>query len=148
MPFIVDLPPTYKHIERTSIQYNKTDIDAVGNDLDLNTLKLDQDLMEHVYLTEKFNSLVSAWKKNTMIESSISRIIEDNNFQEILALEEKAIPLIINEIEKEPSILVWALNMITNSTLESKKRLTVEDACSKWVKEYKRAQSQHRIIKS
>ena len=61
-------------------------------------------------------------------------IIEDENFQEILKMGKDAIPLIINQINKNPSQLVWALNIITNSRLKSRQRLTLTEACKKWVK--------------
>lgn len=145
MPFFVDLPPATKHVERTHIQYNRDDKDSAKVS-DINTLKLDEDLMETVYLSERFDALVKAWKNNTFFESSMSRIIEDPNFQAILAMEEKAVPFIINEIEKEPSVLVWALNMITERSVESRQRLTVTEACKRWVKDFNQNKIQFRGI--
>ena len=48
----------------------------------------------------------------------------------------RAIPLIIDSISKEPSQLVWALNLILEKRIKSKKRLTITDACEIWVKLY------------
>ncbi|RXG24291.1 hypothetical protein [Leeuwenhoekiella aequorea] len=137
MPFIVDLPPTSKSLERTYIQRNTNDKES-GDISDINTLKLDQDLMEQVYLSARFDILVENWKNNTMFQSSISKITSDQNFMDIIEMGERAIPLIINEIEKEPSVLVWALNIITNNRIDSRQRLTVTEACKKWVSNFKR----------
>ena len=50
----------------------------------------------------------------------------------------QAVPLIGQSIEAEPSMLVWALNMIFKGKISDKKDLTIEEACKLWVKELKR----------
>lgn len=135
MPFTADLPPNNKQVYKTHIQINRYENDST-NISDINTLKLDRDLMEDIYLSGKFDALVKNWKQNSMFQSSISKIIEDENFQEIISMGERAIPLIIDEVERNPSLLVWALNIIQDKTVESRQRLTVTQACQKWVKDF------------
>jgi len=81
--------------------------------------------------------LNKAWSSNTKLQSSVVNIIDDVNFKRIIEMGEKAIPLIIDEIDKNPSSLVWALNIITNTTLSSTQRLTVSEACRRWVRIWK-----------
>ena len=61
-------------------------------------------------------------------------IVEDENFQGILNLGELTIPLILNKIEKEPSQLVWALNIITKKKISNKSMISISDSCKLWVK--------------
>lgn len=81
-----------------------------------------------------FNNLVAQWKENTMFCSSAKNIIEDKNFQAIVALGKKAVPYIVNEINLCPSTLVWALNIIYNKKITDRPNVTVSDACRLWVK--------------
>ena len=136
MPFIVDLPPKKINEVKTNIE-NVAPVQN-GNEHRLdseNIYNLDENMFENVYLHEKFNSLVKEWKKNTMFQSSISKITEDYYFLEIIKMGKKGIPLIIENIKKEPSVLVWALNIITNESLDSGPgRKTISDLCKRWVK--------------
>jgi hypothetical protein len=136
MPFIVDLPPKPVHELNTKIEYvfqNEKNVRTSSID----AFKLDEDLIDNVHLYDKFQTLLCEWQNNTVFESSILKIIEDDNFQQIVGLKEKVIPFIIDEIEKEPSVLVWALNMITNATVSFGQRNTIEDICKVWVKYYR-----------
>ena len=51
---------------------------------------------------------------------------------------EQAVPFIGQSIEAQPSLLVWALNMIFNGKISDKKDLTIGEACKLWVKELRR----------
>lgn len=93
-----------------------------------------------VYLSNKllFENLLSSWQKNTRMLSSVQDIIEQRDFQAIVAMGTKAVPFIGQSIETQPSTLVWALNMIFNAKISDRKDLTISDACKLWVKELKR----------
>lgn len=93
-----------------------------------------------VFLSDKllFESLLSSWQKNTRMLSSVQGIIEQRDFQAIVAMGTKAVPFIGQSIEMKPSTLVWALNMIFNVKISDRKDLTISDACKLWVKELKR----------
>jgi hypothetical protein len=99
-----------------------------------------KEYVEKVYLKEKFLNLKDDWELRTMFTSSIVDIVEDQSFQQIIAMGEKAIPLIIDEIEAKPRSLVWALNIIYKARLKSSSRLTVAEACKAWVKLYRTGQ--------
>ncbi|MFS4448700.1 hypothetical protein [Maribacter sp. 2307UL18-2] len=137
MPFIIDLPPQSADLPKTKIELFDSDRDSRNIDdiaLSDNLINLDEDLVRNVFLMNRFESLVRSWEKNTTFNSSILGIVEDENFQEILKMGKDAIPLIINEINQKPSQLVWALNIITNSRLKTRQRLTLTEACKRWVK--------------
>lgn len=136
MPFFV-LPPPPVEIPRTNLEYVQSESNLLDVAPVLKNLKLDENYFESAYLKDKFSNLYKAWIKNTRLQSSVFSIIEDNNFKRIIEMGEKAIPLIIEEIDKNPSTLVWALNIITNTTVSSTQRLTVTDACRRWVKIWK-----------
>lgn len=140
MPFIVDLPPKDLTELKTNIEHYIDDTNRSISGIDSeNVYKLDTDMFENVYLREKFNSLVKEWDANTILEHSISKIIEDTNFKEIVKMGKKGVPLIIDKIDDEPSVLVWALNIITNQSLDNgPMRMTISELCKKWVKYYKK----------
>jgi len=135
MPFFIQPPPPVE-IPKTIMEYVESDLseDLLDVEPELKNLHLDEDSFEHVYMKDKFFNLTSAWESKTKLHSSISKIIEDENFKKIVEMGDKAIPLIIEEIDKKPSTLVWALNLITQSSLQSNQRLTVTEACSRWAK--------------
>lgn len=136
MPFFV-IPPPPVEIPRTTLEYIQSESNALDVSPVLRNLKLDEDFFESVYLKDKFSNLNKAWSSNTKLQSSVVNIIDDVNFKRIIEMGEKAIPLIIDEIDKNPSSLVWALNIITNTTLSSTQRLTVSEACRRWVRIWK-----------
>ena len=85
-----------------------------------------------------FDELVSSWKKETRFMSSIKDIVEQQDFQAIVAMGEQAVPFIGQSIETEPSTLVWALNLIFKGKISEKKDLTIAEACKLWVRELRR----------
>ena len=145
MPFFIQPPPPVE-IPRTNLEYVQSESGILDVAPVLKNLRLDDDFFESVYLKDKFFNLYQAWESNTQFQSSIFKIIEDVNFKRIVEMGDKAIPLIIEEIEKNPSTLVWALNIITNTTINSSQRLTVADACRRWVKLWKERNSVKHIF--
>lgn len=85
-----------------------------------------------------FDALESSWRKETRFSSSVKGIIEQRDFQTIVAMGEFAVPFIGQSIEARPSALVWALNMIFKAKISDKKDLTIGEACKLWVKELRR----------
>jgi len=140
MPFFIQPPPPVE-IPSTNLEYVQSESGILDVAPVLKNLRLDDDFFESVYLKDKFFNLYQAWESNTQFQSSIFKIIEDVNFKRIVEMGDKAIPLIIEEIEKNPSTLVWALNIITNTTISSSRRLTVADACRRWVTLWKERNS-------
>ena len=85
-----------------------------------------------------FDTLESSWRKETRFSSSVQSIIEQPDFQAIVAMGEQAVPFIGQSIEAQPSTLVWALNMIFKGKISERKDLSIEEACKLWVKELRR----------
>jgi len=94
----------------------------------------DNSIFPNLQLKQYFNELVSNWENNTACLSSIQQIINDHNFKKIVELKSLAVPLILIEIQKKPSMLVWALNMIYGTKISNDPQLTITGACRLWVK--------------
>jgi len=86
----------------------------------------------------RFQSHLINWQKKTIFLSSTKSIIENEDFQAIVAMGTSVIPFIIEEIENKPSTLVWALNLICNRKITDNPNTTISDACKLWVKELKK----------
>jgi hypothetical protein len=93
---------------------------------------------ENVYtgliLRSNFEEYLAQWEKNTLFYSFSNQIIKDIYFQKIIAMGEKAVPLIVEKIKQKPSTLVWALNIIYDTKISNKPETTIEEACKLWVK--------------
>ena len=69
--------------------------------------------------TSIFEMLVSKWKKERGITSSITHMVICPSYQRIIGLGEKAVPLLLQQLESElkfnnPDHWFWALRVITN----------------------------------
>lgn len=88
----------------------------------------------YYFIKSKFQLHLQQWEENTMLLSSVSQIVEDENFQAIVAMGKLATPFILEELSKKPSTLVWALNLIYGKKISEKKDLTISEACKLWIK--------------
>lgn len=61
-----------------------------------------------------FKFLVSKWKAETQLQSSVKIMIEHPAYQKIIALGKEAIPLLLNELSKNPNHWFVALKRISN----------------------------------
>ena len=73
----------------------------------------------------KFYDYYNSWMDNTFFLSSVKDIIEQNDFKAIVNMGTKAVPFILEELEREPSNLVWALNMIYKKKITDKPNVTI-----------------------
>ena len=64
-------------------------------------------------LEKKFGSLSATWKEEVLYSSSVSEIVSNKSYLQIIALGEKALPLIFNEMKKQPDYWFVALSSIT-----------------------------------
>jgi hypothetical protein len=86
------------------------------------------------YIRERFKSLVIEWKNATMFFSSTEKITNHISFIKIIGLGPTSIPLILEEIQREPSFLFFALQIITNEDLtEENDAGKVLQICEKWI---------------
>lgn len=61
----------------------------------------------------EFNLLVAQWKQETSLFSSLDKICMHPAYQRIIGMGEKILPLIFNELERNPAHWFWALSAIT-----------------------------------
>lgn len=76
-----------------------------------------------------------AWKAKTRFLSSAHAIVADADFQAIVAMGKPVVPFILEELQAQPSTLVWALNCIYGQKISSDPHLTVTEACRLWMEE-------------
>jgi hypothetical protein len=64
----------------------------------------------------EFQRLISAWHNERGITSSLTKIVTCPSYLRIIGMGERALPLILNQLEKEgnePDFWFWALEAIT-----------------------------------
>ena len=66
-------------------------------------------------LEEHLRRLEAVWNAETALLSSASKIIGHPAFREIVSMGEPVVPLMLRDLEKEPSFWVWALSEITGA---------------------------------
>jgi hypothetical protein len=65
-------------------------------------------------LQARFQALVTQWKNNTLrVSSDLGEALMDWPYQQIIGLGPRAIPLILDELRREPNHWGWALQSIT-----------------------------------
>jgi hypothetical protein len=64
-------------------------------------------------IQERFRGLVQSWKKEVAFESSLTEILMNHNYLKIIGLGPRALPLIFQELEREPDLWFLALESIT-----------------------------------
>ena len=116
------------------------DIDAYNNIINSEkTMQYMQlvDARETDYFSAKFHFQLhlQRWEQKTKFQSSVYRIIGDEDFKAIVGMGEVATPLILAEIQQRPSTLVWALNFIYGKKISNNSNLTISEACKLWIKE-------------
>lgn len=69
----------------------------------------------HQDYVDIFYSSLRKWESETFHVSSIPEIVEHPAFLNIVEMGELAIPLIVQELENKPSVLLFALNKIVGA---------------------------------
>lgn len=95
------------------------------------------DSNDNLYLSNKFRfqMYLQRWERKTMFMSSVSSIVDDEDFKSIVAMGQGVVPLIKEELQRKPSTLVWALNYIYGRKISNNPNLTISEACKLWIKE-------------
>lgn len=88
----------------------------------------------NVTLKAIFNDAYARWEQRTKFYSFSHQIIEDTDFQRIIAIGKPVVPLIIEKLREQPSPIVWALNLIYQEKISNNPQTTIEDACKLWIK--------------
>ena len=82
--------------------------------------------------TEKFYSLATQWKRETGRFSVIARRYENPAYKAILDMRELAIPLILNELKRNPDRWFSALEKLTGEN-PAKDAVNFYEAVDRWV---------------
>lgn len=61
----------------------------------------------------RFRSLASKWKDETAFESTTVALVLHPSYQEIIGMGPDALPLILDELNREPAQWFWALRAIS-----------------------------------
>lgn len=67
----------------------------------------------HPDLTRRFRELVRVWKRDTEAESSIARMARHPAYREIIGMGERAVPLLLTELQRKPDFWFAALRELT-----------------------------------
>lgn len=67
------------------------------------------------YQILKFEKLIGEWRKETRGFSSVTDIVLNPAYQNIIGMGVEAVPLLLNELRKNPDHLFWALKAITEA---------------------------------
>jgi len=118
-------------------QYNNFNFD-LGNGTTVNYInKIETESYTEILLKRTFNEHLLNWQRKTQYFSSVQQIIGNNDFQSIVKIGERAVPLIVDELKQKPSLLVWALNLIYKKKITNNPDTTIEEASRLWVKKLK-----------
>ena len=77
-----------------------------------------------------FDEYLADWQRDTRFLSSVTAVTPHPSFRKIVSMGGNAVPYILEEIERKPSNLVWALNAIFHKKIGQD--ATVTEACKLW----------------
>lgn len=66
-------------------------------------------------IVQRFRNLVRQWKEATTFTSSSTEIALDPAYQQIIGMGKEAVPLILEEMQREEDYWFWALKSITGA---------------------------------
>ncbi len=85
---------------------------------------------------QRFRRLEAVWEAETAYLSSHTEIVAHPAFQEIVRLGNEVVPFLLRDLERRPSLLVWALPRITGAnpvpTSDSGKLAKMSEAWVRW----------------
>jgi hypothetical protein len=64
---------------------------------------------------QRFRRLEAAWRADTAVLSSYTRIVGHPAFREIVRMGEDVVPFMLRDLEERPRLWVWALPEITGA---------------------------------
>jgi hypothetical protein len=82
-----------------------------------------------------FDGYFKRWRERMGVSSSVGAIVEDENFQSIVLMGEKATPFIIQKIKEGPTLLVWALNLIYGKEVCDDPNVPLDEVGKLWIRE-------------
>lgn len=89
---------------------------------------------EEPVLRERFQSLVAEWKAGRKSTTTAKRMAEHPAYQQIIAMGWDAVPLIIDEMTREPDHWFIALHAITNADpVPESSRGKISEMAQAWI---------------
>lgn len=83
---------------------------------------------------ERFMRLSDQWRRDTVFESSVHEMAMHPAYQKIIGMGDKAVVLILRELEKAPEHWFWALSAITGvSPVRDEDRGDVQAMTRSWL---------------
>jgi hypothetical protein len=79
-----------------------------------------------------FKKLAKQWRRDTGGMSVLSRVYEDENYKQILAMGPVVVPYIIQELKENPTRWFNALHTLTGEN-PAKDAKTFNEACQAWI---------------
>jgi hypothetical protein len=84
---------------------------------------------------QRFATLAAEWKAERGHSSPISKLCTHQAYQQIVGMGEKAVPLLLRELEREPDHWFWALKAITGvNPVPQESRANIREMARHWVK--------------
>jgi len=71
-------------------------------------------------IEQRFQRLNAQWSADTLVLSDPAKIMGHPAMRSIIAIGEEVVPIILREMQAEPSLLVWALPEITGENVSFK----------------------------
>lgn len=137
IPLIISIGGKSFPYQNTSFVYNEDDIknNLINiNDNIIKESKRDESfIFESHYVKLRLDEYIKKWRRETLILSDVSKIISNDSFNKIVQLGKTSVPFILEQLKREPSNLVWALNQILGFKVSSGP-ISIEDASLAWIK--------------
>jgi len=82
----------------------------------------------------KFENLVATWKQRCLFSSSISEIVSDPSYMQIIGMGERALPFIIEKLREYPDHYFVALSAITGEDpVSDEDKGNIEKMAQAWI---------------
>jgi hypothetical protein len=94
--------------------------------------KVDERGSHDADLAALFQRLADEWRRETMSSSSMTDIVLHPAYQRIIGLGRQVMPLILEELQREPYHWFWALSAITGED-PAADETSLEGATAKWL---------------
>ena len=136
VPLFIGINSHVYDFSQTNMSFKEDDLKPDLHSLDAQTFRLlgesDKFVFDNVYMKPRFDIFFKKWYVETRFSSNLTDIVGNRNFQQIVSLGNKVVPIILNELKNKPSNLVWALNIILNQKI-SKRPISIAEASKSWV---------------
>src|SRR5882724_9547097 len=80
-------------------------------------------------IEQRFRRLKAQWRADTQVLSVSGKIMDHPAMRAIIAMGQEVVPIILRDLQDDPSLLVWALPKITGENLAPPR---VEGGFLKW----------------